>query len=965
MRVRSRVTRRTITLLVFVALLAVGLVSAPGSARADRGAGYTLNMHDVILDDSGKLVSWIPERDRAYSSVAALAWDYLLTKVPNDPINGQPAYLSHSYLNTDTQEVTGWPHNPAGLYAMLIESAARYYQFSGDARVITLARRVADAQLAYGMTAPTDSWASVPYASGDSGSLVYKGSAWGNESGSGDGTGVIQPDKLGELGHGFVTLYKITGDKKYLDAAVQSANVLVTKRRSGNEAQSPWPYRVTARDNVVKEEYGANVTGYLDLFDDLIELNVGNVAGYQTARTALWNWTMAYPMKNGYWSGYFEDVAIQRSPSSNLNQLNAMQFARYLLLKPDTDPSWEAHVRALIAWTEKNFADVTDGGATTIREQRVFDYRMGSHTSRYASVNALLWAATGDNAALEKAYRSFNWATYMARGTGVVIDGPEVNNQWFTDGYGDYIRHFMVGVGALPQYAPNGQTHLLDSTATVRSVTYGTTTNYTTFESSGTETIKTAARPTSVTVDGTMLASSAWSYDSGGQVLKINRITGTRVEIRYGSQPPANAAPSVRISAPSAGAQVDSGAAVNLTVDASDTDGTVVTVQFFVDGTSAGIDATAPYGTMLRNLSAGLHLLTARATDDDGATTTSATVRVTVSEPSRDTTPPVITAVAAGAVNLNGGTIGWVTDEPSNSQIEYGPTAAYGSSTALNPSLTTQHVQVVSGLEPGTTYHFRVRSADAAGNVAVSPEGTFTTQESAPTPTPTPTDEPTVTPTPTEMPTPTETPTPTATPTPTKSTDSPQQDGDWVSLDVGPVGVPGSDRSDGSSVTIAASGVDIWDRADSYRFRYQPLSGNATITARVTAQSETDPWALAGVMVRSSLDADNPTAILARTPGHGLSWTTRTVRGAEAQYVGTALTRLPVWVRISRSGDDLTASYSTDGASWYLAGRLRLDLPDAAYIGLAVTSHDNARLGTATFDSVSVTASATTTPRTR
>ena len=182
---------------------------------------------------------------------------------------------------------------------------------------------------------------------------------------------------------------------------------------------------------------------------------------------------------------------------------------------------------------------------------------------------------------------------------------------------------------------------------------------------------------------------------------------------------------------------------------------------------------------------------------------------------------------------------------------------------------------------------------------------------------------------------------------------------------MGPVGVPGSDRTDGSSVTIAASGVDIWDRADSFRFRYQPLSGNATITARVTAQSETDPWALAGVMVRSSLDADSPTATLARTPGHGLSWTTRTVAGAEAQYAGTAVTQLPVWVRVSRSGDDLTASYSADGTSWYLAGRVTLDLPDAAYVGLAVTSHDNTHLGTATFDSVSVTASAAPPPRTR
>lgn len=963
MHVHSRVPRRVATLVAFVALLAAASLSGPATARADRGAGYSLNTHAVMVDDSGRLVSWIPERDRAYSSVAAIAWDYLLTKVPNDPINGQPAYLSHSYLNTDTQAVTAWPHNPAGLYAMVIESAEGYYRFSGDARVITLARRVADAQLGSGMTAATDSWARVPYASGDSGSLVYKGAAWGNESGSGDGVGVIQPDKIGELGHGLVTLYKITGERKYLDAAVQGANVLVAKRRPGNETQSPWPYRVTARDNVVKEEYGANVTGFLDLFDDLIELNVGDVPGYRSARTAVWDWTMAYPMKNGNWSGYFEDVAIQRSPSSNLNQLNAMQFARYLLLKRAADPSWEAHVRALIAWTEKNFADTTDGGATTIREQKAFDYRMGSHTARYASVNALLWAATGDAGALEKAYRSFNWATYMTRTNGVVIDGPEVNNQWFTDGYGDYIRHFMVGLGALPQFAPAGQTHLLTSTGTVRSVTYGATTSYTTFESRGTETIKTATRPSSVTVDGTALAGSAWTYDTARQLLTVVRAAGTRVEIGYSAQPPANSAPSVRLSSPANGAEVASRTPVELTAVASDSDGSVAAVEFFVDGTSAGVDKVAPYATTVENLSEGPHLLTARATDDDGTAATSAAVRIVVTAPAGDVTAPVITGVVAGAINLNGGTVSWVTDEPSSSQIEYGPTSTYGSRTAVNPSLTTQHAQVVSGLDPGTGYHFRVRSTDAAGNVAVSPDGTFTTQSSTPEPTATP--EPTVTPDPTVSPDPDPTEAPEPDPTPTASVDPPQPDDEWISRDVGPVGLAGRDTTDGSSVSITASGVDIWDREDSFRFRYQPVSGDTTITALVTAQADTDPWALAGIMVRSSLEPDSPTAILARTPGHGLSWTTRTEAGADAQYAGTPVTEMPVWLRVIRSSDDLAASYSTDGVRWYPAGRVTWTLPDTAYVGLAVTSHDNTRLGAAEFDSVSVTDVAATATRNR
>ena len=97
---------------------------------------------------------------------------------------------------------------------------------------------------------------------------------------------------------------------------------------------------------------------------------------------------------------------------------------------------------------------------------------MGSHTSRYASVNALLYEKTGDPAAREKAYRSLNWATYMARPNGVVIDGPEVNNQWFTDGYGDYIRHFMTSLGAVPEWAPSGQNHLVRSSSIVKNISY-------------------------------------------------------------------------------------------------------------------------------------------------------------------------------------------------------------------------------------------------------------------------------------------------------------------------------------------------------------------------------------------------------------------------------------------------------------------------------------------------------------
>src|SRR6266542_5490805 len=94
-----------------------------------------------------------------------------------------------------------------------------------------------------------------------------------------------------------------------------------------------------------------------------------------------------------------------------------------------------------------------------------------------------------------------------------------------------------------------------------------------------------------------------------------------------------------------------------------------------------------------------------------------------------DATAPVISNVAAVGITTYTATIIWTTNENSDSQVEYGTTTAYGQSTALNPALMTAHLQVLSGLTPGTLYHYRVKSKDAAGNLAVSGDFTFTTAQ--------------------------------------------------------------------------------------------------------------------------------------------------------------------------------------------------------------------------------------------
>lgn len=94
--------------------------------------------------------------------------------------------------------------------------------------------------------------------------------------------------------------------------------------------------------------------------------------------------------------------------------------------------------------------------------------------------------------------------------------------------------------------------------------------------------------------------------------------------------------------------------------------------------------------------------------------------------PAPDTTPPTITNVQAGSVTAASATIAWTTNETADTQVEYGTSTAYGSTTTLNTAMVTSHSQQVTGLTPGTPYFFRVRSKDAAGNLATS-TGTFTT----------------------------------------------------------------------------------------------------------------------------------------------------------------------------------------------------------------------------------------------
>jgi hypothetical protein len=94
--------------------------------------------------------------------------------------------------------------------------------------------------------------------------------------------------------------------------------------------------------------------------------------------------------------------------------------------------------------------------------------------------------------------------------------------------------------------------------------------------------------------------------------------------------------------------------------------------------------------------------------------------------------PPVIMGVQATGITSSGATIQWNTDRLADSQVEFGTSTAYGSSTTLDPNLVASHAQTLSGLAASTLYHYRVKSKDASGSLSVSGDFTFTTTTPGP-----------------------------------------------------------------------------------------------------------------------------------------------------------------------------------------------------------------------------------------
>ena len=130
--------------------------------------------------------------------------------------------------------------------------------------------------------------------------------------------------------------------------------------------------------------------------------------------------------------------------------------------------------------------------------------------------------------------------------------------------------------------------------------------------------------------------------------------------------------------------------------------------------------------TWYAELSDGSHTFEVKAVDNARNAGTAASLTFTI-----DTTFPIISSVTVPSITETGCTIAWTTNEDTTCQVEYGTTAAYGTSqpTSVNflCSYAYCHMINVTGLTADTTYHYRVRAIDSSGKETISRDYSFVT----------------------------------------------------------------------------------------------------------------------------------------------------------------------------------------------------------------------------------------------
>ncbi len=519
-----------------------------------------LQYHIIKKDKAGKILPWYnPDPGISYDHMMHLVWNFWDTM--RIDLNGIPYYMNHQVWRPVVNDPRGLGGDQ---FAMALSSWRLYYQYTGNEKVKQNMKFIAEYYLTHSLSGAAAKWPNIPYPYN---TFVY--------SGIYDGDMVIgkhftQPDKAGSFGIELVNMYKLLRNERYpnqaynayLDAAVDIANTLASHIQPGDSLNSPLPFKVNAVTGEVgmlkrhdqrekddqRSSYTTNWSGTMELFLELQKLNAGDVQAYKKGFDQLLQWMNEYPLKNNRWGPFFEDIVGWSD-----TQINAVTFAEFMMRHQQYFPEWRKDVKEIFDWVYLKLGNDKwkQYGVIPINEQTAYRVPGNSHSSRQASAELQYMFLTGDWSNRDGAIRQLNWATYM-----VDVDGKNrymQDENWLTDGYGDFVRHYLRSMAAMPELAPATQDHLLSTTSVVQHIFYkgqmgkyyyamakdtqNIQLHYMVYDESGTEKLRLLKKPSGVLFDDKKVMENnkkegyEWKVLSKGGILTVRRQKAKNVVI--------------------------------------------------------------------------------------------------------------------------------------------------------------------------------------------------------------------------------------------------------------------------------------------------------------------------------------------------------------------------------------------------------------------------------------------------
>lgn len=297
----------------------------------------------------------------------------------------------------------------------------------------------------------------------------------------------------------------------------------------------------------------------------------------------------------------------------------------------------------------------------------------------------------------------------------------------------------------------------------------------------------------------------------------------------------------------------------------------------------------------------------------NGAGSSAATAELTLDVVSAAPTVPAAPQSLA-ASNATGGNVALAWTDASSNETNFAverSVSGSGTWTTLSASVAANATTYTDATAAaGTSYIYRVRAINSAGNSAYSNDATVTTPAAPVTPS-------------------------------------------LTSADIGTTGGSTTVVTEGSAYTVTGGGADIYGTSDEFRFVYKQLTGDFDVKVRVSALTYQVAGTMAGLMARATLDADSRHVYVKTRADGTTNWAVRATTAGTTTASSSTATPFPnAWIRMARVGNTFTMYTSADGVTWTQLAQTTQSLPTTLYVGLAVSAHQAGATTTATYDNL-------------